>query len=118
MLKEKILYYSNMDCKFNNSPRVTKEMLKTVNNFVAKCFRKLDCETFDYYVFKKERFRINLDDVSCTCHEFLHRSACSHLIYISHSMEFNFGYYNPTTKFVFLKKRGRPKNAYEALVKD
>ncbi|CAF0874321.1 unnamed protein product [Brachionus calyciflorus] len=36
MLEEKIMYYSNMDCKFKNSPRVTKEMLKNATKALVK----------------------------------------------------------------------------------
>lgn len=117
LIQEKVLFYSNLDRRFNNSPRVTKDMTKEANEYCEKSFKKVDRETFDY-VLKRERYRINLGELSCTCHQFMDRATCSHLIYLSHLMELDLGYYNPITKFVFLKKRGRPKNASKALSRD
>lgn len=79
--------------------------------------KKLD-EDIYLLVLNRVKIRVNVSDKSCECSEFFDRGTCSHLVYLSHCLEMNLGYYAPVKKFAFLKKRGRPKNAKKALVKD
>ncbi|CAF0978500.1 unnamed protein product [Brachionus calyciflorus] len=117
ILQDQCLFYSNSEKTFNNNPRVTKEMIKAAGNYYEKLFKKLDRDTFEFK-YKKEKYRINLFDLNCSCVDFMDPATCSHLVYLSHSMELDLGYYNGVTKFVYLKKKRKPKKATPALSKD
>ncbi|CAF0959807.1 unnamed protein product [Brachionus calyciflorus] len=65
-------------------------MIKAAGSNDEKLFKKLDRDTFEFK-YKKEKYRINLFDFNCSCVDFMDRA---HLVYLSHSMELDLGYYN------------------------
>ncbi|CAF0729383.1 unnamed protein product, partial [Brachionus calyciflorus] len=98
----------------NNDPRVINDMLKNASLFPEKCQKKLDEDLFQITI-SRQKYRVNVSEQNCECAEYHDRGTCSHLIYLSHSIGLNLGYYKPIEKFVFLRKRGRPKQAKNAL---
>jgi hypothetical protein len=66
----------------------------------------------------RSKFICNIDKRSCECACYLDKGVCSHLVFLAHKLSFNIGNYKPEGQFVILKKRGRPRLASKALVKD
>ena len=67
---------------------------------------------------KRLKYRVNISDFRCDCIQYYNRATCEHLVLISHNLGMSLGYYKPVTKFVILKKRGRPRRAANSLKKD
>lgn len=117
-LNRKCKFYSNLNLKLCNDPKLIREIVVEANNIQNKVnTKKLDEDVYQLTI-NRVKHRVNLSDLSCDCSTFHDRATCEHLVCISHYLGLSLGYYKPATKFVILKKKGRPRLAKNALQKD
>ena len=83
MMAEKIVYYSSHSKCINNSPKIVQNLLKGIDKFELKEFKKVNNDLFLYHHNKPDKAMVNILEFKCDCSMHLDKGFCLHLISLS-----------------------------------
>jgi hypothetical protein len=120
-LEEIITYYSNNDIEFARQPLIEEKILKPSQKYIKSNFG-LKVDNKVEYKGTNNRFFIRVDTKSCNCYYFLKHAICPHSL--GYSILKGLNWFNEEEKveksknFVSKNKKGRPRLAEKALIRD